>query len=457
MLPVSLRKLAYAFSPSIVHPYLRRIETSDVGLRLVRGVFWSLAGSVISRGLMLLATILVARMLGKTGYGELGMIQSTVGMFGIFAGFGLGLTATKHVAEFRQSDPERAGRIIGLSGLIAMGTGSLMAMGLLIFAPWLAEHIINAPHLVNVLRIGALVLFINALNGAQTGALAGFEAFKAIAYVNLAVGLLSFPILIYGAYYGGLTGAVWALAINLCINWLLNNIALRKEAQKSTVPLAIRGCFRERFVLWKFSLPAVVSGTMVVPVLWVGKSMLANQPDGYAGLGAITVAEGWRSILIFACGMITQVSFPVLSQLYGAGEGRLFKKTLFAQFWINGVIVTLGALIIILLSKPIMKMYGSEFNDSAVVLALIILSCVPMQLASVAGMVNNCVGKIWWGVLLNSLWALVYLLSTVFLIGYGALGLAWASVIAYCSHLVFTMIYIVWVFRTSPKLAEALA
>ena len=88
-----------------------------------------MAGAVISRGLMLAATVLVARMLGKTVYGELGMIQSTVGMFGVFAGFGLGLTATKHVAEFRQSDPDRAGRIINLSCLVAVFTGGLMAPG----------------------------------------------------------------------------------------------------------------------------------------------------------------------------------------------------------------------------------------------------------------------------------------------------------------------------------------
>ena len=181
-------------------------------------------------------------MLGKTGYGELGMIQSTVGMFGVFAGFGLGLTATKHVAEFCRSDPERAGRIIGLSGLVAMVTGGLMAMGLFIFAPWLAEHTINAPHLAGVLRIGALILFISALNGAQTGALSGFEAFKTIAYVNLFVGLISFPILVGGAYFGGLTGAVWALTINLGFNWLLNHLALRKEAHRYRVPFTFRKC-----------------------------------------------------------------------------------------------------------------------------------------------------------------------------------------------------------------------
>ena len=87
-----------------VGPYatLARIEASKIGYRLAMGAFWSMAGAVISRGLMLAAWVLVARMLGKTGYGELGMIQSTVGMFGVFAGFGFGLTATKHVAEFYQ-------------------------------------------------------------------------------------------------------------------------------------------------------------------------------------------------------------------------------------------------------------------------------------------------------------------------------------------------------------------
>ena len=85
-----------------------------------------------------------------------------------------------------------------------------MALGLFIFAPWLAEHTINAPHLAGVLRIGALILFINALNGAQTGALSGFEAFRTIASCKpfCRTDLIPYPR--RGAYFGGLTGAVWA-------------------------------------------------------------------------------------------------------------------------------------------------------------------------------------------------------------------------------------------------------
>ena len=304
MLNIGVKKTIYTFCPNFLRPSFNRIESSPIGLRLARGVFWSMAGAVISRGLMLCATVLVARMLGKTVYGELGMIQSTVGMFGVFAGFGLGLTATKHVAEFRQSDPARAGRIIGLSGLFAMGTGGVMALALFIFAPWLAEHTINAPHLANVLRIGAIILFINALNGAQTGALAGFEAFKTIAHVNLFVGLISFPLLVCGAYFGGLRGAVWALAINLCFNWLFNHLALRKESRRYKVPFSFRDCIREWPVLWKFSLPAAINSGLVGPVSWACFALLVRQPKGYSEIGIFTAALVFQGLLMFVSNML---------------------------------------------------------------------------------------------------------------------------------------------------------
>ena len=77
-----------------------RITKSPLALRLAQGAFWSLSGAVLARGLGLLATIFVARLLGKEGFGALGLIQSTVGMFGVVAGFGMGMTATKNIAEF---------------------------------------------------------------------------------------------------------------------------------------------------------------------------------------------------------------------------------------------------------------------------------------------------------------------------------------------------------------------
>lgn len=54
---------------------------------LVKGVFWSLFGSVLSKALVFLSWILVARILGRESYGEYGLIRNTVLMFSAFRRF----------------------------------------------------------------------------------------------------------------------------------------------------------------------------------------------------------------------------------------------------------------------------------------------------------------------------------------------------------------------------------
>jgi len=388
---------------------------------------------------MLLASIFVARILGKTGFGELGIIQTTVGMFGVFAGFGLGLTATKHVAEFRQSDPERAGRIIGLSGLVAMGSGGLMALGLLVFAPWLAEHTLNAPHLSGVLRIGAFILFISALNGAQTGALSGFEAFKTIAYVNFFVGLISFPILVLGTYSGGLTGAVWALAINLCFNWLLNHIALRKEARKYKVPFTVRNCSREFPVLWKFSLPAVLAGSMVGPVNWLCAAFLVNQPDGYGEMGIFNAANQWYTIMMFLPGLLGSVVLPVLSERLGQKDTMQSKKTMVLAMKVNALLVFPFVIIASIASPLIMSFYGKGFSDGWPTLIVVLLTAGLLAIQTPVGQIIAASGKMWIGFCMNLGWALTFIACTLLMLDLGSLGLASSRAIAYVVHAVWTI------------------
>lgn len=441
---MSIKSTVSVCCPAFLRPTFNRIESSPIGYRLAKGAFWSLAGAVISRGLMLVAMVLVARMLGKAVYGELGMVQSTFGMFGTFAGFGLGLTATKHVAEFRGSDPERAGRIIGISELVAMVSGGLMAMSALLSAPWLAEHTINAPHLTGVLRIGALLVFTGALNGAQTGALSGFEAFKTIACINLFVGLISFPILVYGTWLGGLTGTVWALVINLGINWLFNHIALRKETRRNNVPLIFNNCMRELPVLWRFSLPAVLAGSMVGPINWICSALLVNQPDGYGEMGVFNAANQWFVMLLFLPGILSSVVLPVLSDQLGQKDNHQSKKTLILAIKLNLLFVTPLVVVASLASPHIMNLYGEGFSKGWPTLIIVLLTAGLLAVQMPVGQIIAASGRMWMGLFMNSGWAVVFVISTVLLVGFGSMGLATARMISYSLHILWTFAFAIW-------------
>ena len=126
----------------IVAKHQELLPADSLRARFTLGIVWSLAGAVVSRGFLLAASIVCARFLGKDGFGALGMIQSTAGMFGIFAGLGLGLTATKYVAEFRRQDPEKAGRILALSASAAFVFGCVITVLLIFLAPFLATKVL---------------------------------------------------------------------------------------------------------------------------------------------------------------------------------------------------------------------------------------------------------------------------------------------------------------------------
>jgi O-antigen/teichoic acid export membrane protein len=443
---MNVTAVARKLTPSFLHSYLERLQASPVGWRMARGVFWSLVGTIISRGLAVASSIFVARILGRESFGEIGIIYSTVGMFGIFAGFGLGLTATKYLAEFRIKDPEKAGRILSLSGLTAMFTGGLMALLLFISAPWLAKKTLAAPHLSGTLRIATLYLFFNALNGAQTGSLSGFEAFKSIARVNFLAGLAYFPLVVGGCYLAGLNGAVWGMVAAMGVNWLLNHIALRVEARRFGIPFLISGCFREYRILYCFSLPTVLSGVMVGPVNWICSAMLVNQTNGYAEMGIFNAANQWRMAILFLPNIVSRITLPILSSLTGFNNKNKYNKTLLINMLINGIIAFAAAMFISLFSPLIMSIYGKGFSEGNYALIFLAFAAVCMAVNDVIGQAIASIGKVWNGFAFNLLWAILLICCAYSLLtrSYGATGLSLAILISYIGHSVWQGIYIYW-------------
>ncbi|MEP7354359.1 MAG: hypothetical protein ABI824_14125, partial [Acidobacteriota bacterium] len=59
---------------------------------LVHGASWSVIAAIVARGSNVLAMILCARLLPQESFGQVALIQTTVGTFGPLAGLGLSST-----------------------------------------------------------------------------------------------------------------------------------------------------------------------------------------------------------------------------------------------------------------------------------------------------------------------------------------------------------------------------
>jgi len=412
----------------------RQWGTDSLRGRFARGAVWSLVGTLVSQGANLVAFVITARLLGRAQFGAYGMIQSTVSMFGVFAGVGLGLTATKYVAELRATNPNRAGRIIALSTAAALGFSAFAALALLAVAPRLAASTLNAPQLSEELRIASGVLFLNAVSGTQAGVLAGFEAFRSIARVNLGQGILTVPFAVGGALLWGLRGAVVGLVAVAVVGWVLNDIAIRAECRRNRVPVRWDRCWSDGAILLKFSLPAFLGGALTSPAMWAASSILVNQPHGYAQMGVFSAANQWRTAVAFLPALLSRPLLSILSNL-GVGEAAAFRRLLRVSIMISFALGVFTAAPLIIGSSWIMKAYGRDFEAGRSTLVVLALATVISSTVAVIGQAIASLDRMWWGFNFNLIWALVLLSSASLLAPrYGALGLAGAFLLACSVH-----------------------
>jgi O-antigen/teichoic acid export membrane protein len=342
---------------------------------------------------------------------------------------------------------------MALSAVVAWVTGTVAAGALWLAAPWLAEHTLAARNLASALRISCLLVLLGGVNGAQTGALSGFESFKTIAWVNLLAGVASFPLTVAGAWYAGVEGAVWGLVASLAVSALLNNLALRKESAKASVPVFHSGWRDEWNVLWQFSLPAVLAGVMATPATWLASAILVNQPQGYAEMGLYNAVSRIKQIPELLLTTMLAPMLPLLAGQFRRNKPEECAQTIRYAYIISLVLMVPLAAVQIAVPSLTTLPYGTQFAGGQGVVQWLMIHSLLVGLFTPLGAVLPGMGKMWLGFIYNLLWGSVYLALAYWLVPrYSAIGLAMAYALA---HLVSCSVVVAYVGRVSPAILRS--
>ncbi len=432
---------------------MRHRSPSQVSLlaRLTRGALWVLVGTLVTRAVSLLSSILVVRQVGPVAWGQLGMIQSTVGLFGTLAGFGIGTTATKYIAEHLGRDISRVGQIVSLCRAITWVSSLILGGLLFLLAPVLASRTLHAPELVNPLRVSVCLLVLTAVNGAQTGALAGFEAFDIITLISIVTGIISAVLTVVGAAWAGIEGWLWGAIVGLALNSAANWRALNHQMKRWNVR-PVRPPWKSAIhVLRNFSLPALLSSILHTPITWACYSLLARQPNGYHELGIFNAANQWFTAVLVLPNAIGQALLPTLSDRLGGrdmGSSRFLMK--FAIV-LNGVVSIPVVIIGSVLSPWIMGLYGEAFAPHWRSLIIVVFTAGLLSIQSPVGQLLAASNRLWLGVAMNAGWGAVFLGLTAIGVHWGALGLAGARLGAYLVHGIWTFAFAFHALRNPPS------
>lgn len=407
----------------------------------MNGAIWSILSAVASSGMNLLAMMVLARMLGKESYGQLAVIQSTLAMAAVFAGIGLSTTATRYVAELRQVAPARLGNLLYQLQRITAYVAAALTLFIVLFSSNLASDVLGKGSIGHLLAFAVISVFFVSLDSLYKGILLGLEETKAFAIASSIGSLLAAPTMIIGGIVYGLTGVACAISVGALLQFAISRYLTCKRLQAHQVSIRKNADSAEWQALKDFALPSFLAGLLYPFVYWISNVMLVRTPHGFAEMALLGIAMQWFNAIMFLPNYAGRIVLPILTSIHVEKKNldivSVIKLGVIANLLMT-IPVSLG---VGLLSKMIMTTYGSGFIEGWPVLVLAALVAVIVVGIAPVGQYLAAVNRMWVGLMMNFAWAIVFLLSTVMLVPYGAIGILVSLSIAYVAHGVWSFAY----------------
>ena len=180
-------------------------------------VFWRGLQLVVKDGVSFVIFILAAKLLHPYEFGVYNYVLAVIFFLILFGDFGISVAASKYVAEYQATDPEKLKYVLFNSGLVILALTILVTAGTLLLGP----HFLQDKYLY-LLYILPLI-FLAPMTSLYDGIYRGLKRFKQLALLSTGVSVFSLGFIYFLIRQYGLTGAI--LSQNLYYLFLFLTLA----------------------------------------------------------------------------------------------------------------------------------------------------------------------------------------------------------------------------------------
>lgn len=357
---------------------------------LFKDSFWALSGNIIGKGLALLASIIIARLLGNESYGMYGLIRTTLLNIAVFTTFGLGYTATKYISEYLINSFDKVYYLIKSIMHITLIMAFLCSLITFIFSKQIAS-LLNVEELYLSIRFLAVIIIFNSITTTQTGVLAGFKKFKIIAQINFSNGVITFILSVGFTLLWGLTGALFALLLSqmvITVQFYFQVNKIKKEL--GVVKPKIKHSYKRELMV--FSLPIAMQEFVYSVYSWLVPFFLVKFSN-FGEVGLYNAAAQWSSVIGFLPGTLRNVILSHVSSK--AGKVKQQELILKRMLFINFTSTFVPSLILMSFSWLVVKGYGSTFVGLEAVLCFAVFTTVFSTMSNVIKQYLLAIEKAW--------------------------------------------------------------
>jgi O-antigen/teichoic acid export membrane protein len=402
---------------------------------------WSLIGTIAAQVAILAGNAIAARILGAETYGAYGLTLSSAAMIATLAAAGVVMVTTRGVAH--RSVSGHPGAVASHIRHCLIVTALLwLACGLALCAcaNWFSVNVLHTPQAAQFLWAAVLLGLPLALTQIGYAALAGLKTFRKLAKIRAFTGIFSATLLIASTYAQSLfliiATAVFASAVS---SWVGIKACLDQLRSGPSVQTGDSGARPKPHSLGHDDqlslLPAIATGLIAVPVIWLCQTISSGAGGGLAPFAALTVITMWSQAVLLVPLNIGQPLLPAMVEALASQRNpdRPW-KLLIASMGLIAAFAVPASAFLAAISKYLLAFYGPSFAQYAGSF-VVLIGVAAIQALNIPALVTiQALGKLWVHFACNFIWAGVFIGLTLAFRSEGVSGYARACLIAFLVH-----------------------
>ena len=421
--------------------------------RALTGFLWSSGAFVVQKGLILVSTLVLARLLTPADFGVVAFALSVMAYLGRLSDLGINAAL---IQRRDAHDPRIASTVFWMS---LMG-GVVVFVISFVAAPYVAD-VSGDPQTQSIMRVLSITFLIGALGSAHGALFDSSLAFRQAAASGLVGGLGKSVVSIATAVAGA---GVWSL--------VAGQVAGAAAGVATTWRIS---AWRPRFVFARDQVRSLLSFGLGVTALGLVAELVMNldylligSQLGAAALGIYFLAFRLPELVLAS---LSQVAWRVLFPLYARWTDAIEDEQEKASQLAHGYVATirLGGLALLpagfgmaaLASPLILVLFGDKWREATDVMAVIAIFAALAGLAGMPGTVLKSLGRTW----LMTANALVHLAilapALVIAVRFGIVAVAVSHLVVEVCFLIFAsymlqrVVHVAW-WRTPKELGPGL-
>lgn len=347
-----------------------------------RGAAWNVLTFGLGKGVLLLTTVVLARILRPEDFGLLALGLLVILYLDVLGDIGVGAA----VIYRRETDQESADRSASTAVMVATATGVLLTTVAVLGAP-LVSRVFEEPRLTGVVQVIALSFLLRMLSVVHRSKLEKDLDFRRRAVPEIAgalvKGVVSIGLAVAGAgVYSLAWGQVAGAAATTVLYWVLARWSFR--------PVLDGAVARD---LLRFGVPMTVLGLLTAATQSLDQLIIGGRLDAEA-LGQYSIAYRLPELFVLHfCYLISGSLFPAYA-LANQDPEQLRRGFRRALRLVSVVTVPLGIGLALVASDLIPVLFGPQWERAVPVMQLLALGTTLRSLSFNVGDVYKAVGRL---------------------------------------------------------------